>query len=332
MRRAKAHADARAGRLDAADPVLLALWRTGDDPASRTDGVLLASLRARAGRADDALALLAEAEKRGLPVEHLLDVASAIAANAPNPGPLAERLRGSADAVRGPQRATLLGTLLERAAQPQDAIVYLKVAERERPDDPLFPRRLARLYSVTGDMPRLEAALRRLLTLDPADYAARVNLVRRLLADGREDEAVAAARPPEGLLPEADRQATAGDVLLRAGLPRPALAAFDAALAARPGACDALFGKHRAELGAGRRAKGRRGLWRLVEAPVEGAPCHVVESARLLLGRPADPATGRRLASLVNGAGGADRSALRELLAAQGFLQRAARPAARPGE
>ena len=273
------------GNLAQATPILLRSWRTDAGRSGRTDGVLLIAARARRGDLEGALALLEEAEARTLPPPHLADLASAIATNLPNPAAAFERLSADARFLASAHRAALLARLKERTGDIRGAAFYWEVAARQAPEEVTWPRQLARIYAVTGQMDRLQEALEQVVRLSPLDEAARTDLVRRLAASGRAEDARAAAWPPEGLLPEPDRSLLAGRILLRAGRAEEAAAVYRTILEAEPGRCEAEVGLARALLDAGETQAGAERLWRLVTDAKAHPSCRPAEVTRLLLTR-----------------------------------------------
>ena len=307
----------RQGHLKAAEATLEALWRTGSDEASRTDGLLAAAAHARRGDDDGALALLAEAEHRGLPDGHLEDLAAAIASDVPNPGALAHRLAGDPAGIRTHVRAALEGALYQRAGKPRLAIPYWEQAAHLAPDQVVYWRQLMRLYAVTGHPHRLETALRKVVTLEPRYVPARVDLVRMLTRQGHDPEARAVALPPKGAYSALDRKVTEAEVLQRAGRDRDAVTAYRRILAGHPDDCRARLGLGRARLDAGEVKAGARALYDLVAHRVGGRPCDVAEAARTLLSDPRTKAgMGKRLAHLAAHGGGADPATLRAMVKA----------------
>ncbi|MEZ5421456.1 MAG: tetratricopeptide repeat protein, partial [Vicinamibacterales bacterium] len=143
----------------------------------------------------------------------------------------------------------------------------------------------------TGDLATAEAAASALAQLTaqaqggPASYAARPHLVRQqelaaeiLWAKGQKDAAIAAAReaadtektlnapsgPPDPIKPAFELY---GEMLLEAGQPREAMAAFDQALQRTPRRTPSVLGLARAAAAAGDRATARAQYQVLVSMP-----------------------------------------------------------------
>ena len=307
----------RKGHFKAAEATLEALWRTGADEASRTDGLLAAAAHARRGDDDGALALLAEAERRGLPDGHLEDLAAAIASDAQDPAPLAHRLATSPAGIHTHVRAALEGALYLRAGKPRLALPYWEQAARLAPGQATYWRQLMHLYAVTGHPNRLEQALRKVVTLQPRYVPARIDLVRMLTRQGHDHEALATALPPKGAYSALDRRVTEAEVLQRAGRDRDAVAAYRRVLAGHPDDCRARLGLGRAHLDAGEVKAGARRLYDLVAHRVGGRACDVAEASRTLLSDPRiRDEMGRRLAHLAAHGGGADPATLRAMVKA----------------
>src|SRR5205814_3376814 len=80
---------------------------------------------------------------------------------------------------------------------PDEVVELARELTRDRPGDPRGWLKLARLLHDPGHAPEVLAALDTAIALDPRNIEAHDLKAERLADDGRFDEALAAARPPE---------------------------------------------------------------------------------------------------------------------------------------
>jgi putative PEP-CTERM system TPR-repeat lipoprotein len=130
---------------------------------------------------------------------------------------------------------------------PKAAIIQLKNAVQQQPDNPAARLMLGQLYLDTGDMASAEKELRRARDLGVAPGTVLPALGRALLLQGQYqrvlDELPAEAATPEAL-------AARGHALLGLNRPEDARVQFQRALDARPGLAEATLGLAKVALAA----------------------------------------------------------------------------------
>lgn len=150
--------------------------------------------------------------------------------------------------VSGCSKTQTTAELLSDAANYQQkgdttaALIQLKNAATQSPQDGEVRMRLAELYLTQGDAPSAEKELRRAATLGvPAARTAPL-LVRALVAQNKAKEALSESDAANAT-PSPELTAVRGTAFLLTGQPDKAAASFDKVIAVRPKDVTALLGK-----------------------------------------------------------------------------------------
>ena len=152
---------------------------------------------------------------------------------------------------------------LFRADRRDEALAVVEAVLRQQPDHPAALNLRGVLYRQRGDFARARPFLDRAASLDPSNETAWVNLGNVHLDMEDADAAVVAYERAWAVAPaRTDTLRLLGNALARAGRDAEAIARFDQAVAAMPGAMAVLRDRARAHFMAGRSTRRWRTLIR----------------------------------------------------------------------
>jgi putative PEP-CTERM system TPR-repeat lipoprotein len=239
----------------------------GLEPAARTpdsQGLLVvATVRGRDPKA--ALPALAALVARH-PVDDAVLAAAGRYADAQGNLALADQYLGRSLAANPKNVPALmeLSRLRFRQGRLDDAEASLKSIEQIEPKNEVAYLGLASLAARRGDNGAVQKLLEQAIAADPSVVRARLALAQLSLAGGDAARAQSLIEQAVGLAKDKGPALTAaGEILLRGGLPDPALARFTDAVAA--GVKAAAMGQARAQIALGRYEEARRSLASLAD-------------------------------------------------------------------
>lgn len=166
------------------------------------------------------------------------------------------------------------------AGRPRDAVAHLERIPEPRKSTPLVGQRLARAYAASGDLPKAEALVDRVLSQSRNSVDARLLKSELLLNDGKTDEAFAAVQATATANPSSpEAQYALGRMYAARGDHAAATAAFREVLRLNPRAGAAQVELARLQLASGDAA----GSVRTAEEAAQSQPGNL--NARLTLVR-----------------------------------------------